>query len=57
MRSAATIGSFLLLSVLVYIAYEHPALHAGARTLEGGVVSLYGIVIVGRLRYSVGVHR
>jgi hypothetical protein len=32
--------------VLVYVADEHPAFEATARTLQAGVVSLNGVVIV-----------
>jgi len=33
MRSAAAIGGFPLLAVLVYVADEHPTSYAGAGTL------------------------
>ena len=46
-RAAATaVGGFPLLVVLVYVADEYPASYATARTLEAGVVSLYGVVIM-----------
>ncbi len=46
-RAAATaVGGFPLLALLVYIADEHPAIYAGAWTLEASVVSLYSVVIV-----------
>jgi hypothetical protein len=34
--------------VFVYVADEHPALYAsvGARALEAGVVSLYGVLVI-----------
>jgi len=49
------VGSFFLLAVLVPEGDEHPAFEAGARTLQAGVVGLYGVVVTG-LRYSVDVH-
>ena len=55
--TTAWVGGYSLLAVLVHVADEHPALKAGTRTLEAGVVRLYGVVIVAGLRYSVGVHR
>jgi hypothetical protein len=42
----APIGCLSLLAVLVYVPDEHPAAKAGAGTLEAGIVSLYGVVIV-----------
>jgi len=42
--------------VLVLEGDEHPAFEAGAQTLQAGIVSLYGVVVVTGLRYSVGVH-
>jgi hypothetical protein len=42
----ALVGGFSLLAVLVYVADEHPALKAGAGTLQTGVVSLYGVVVI-----------
>jgi len=51
-----TVGSCSLLAVLVLEGDEQPASEAGAQTLQAGVVSLYGIVVVTGLRYSVGVH-
>jgi hypothetical protein len=32
--------------VLVYVADEHLALYAGARTLQANVVGLYGVVVI-----------
>ena len=43
--AAAGVGGFSLLAVLVYVADEYPAFEATARTLQAGVVSLYGVVI------------
>jgi hypothetical protein len=43
--TAARVGSFSLLTVLVYVADEHPAFQACARALEAGVVYLYGVVV------------
>jgi hypothetical protein len=44
--TTAGVGGFPLLAVLVYVADEYPTFDAGARTLEAGVVSLDGVVIV-----------
>ena len=44
--AAAPVGGFSLIVVLVYVADEHPAIYAGAGTLETGVVGLYGVVVV-----------
>ena len=45
---AAGVGGFSLLAVLVYVADEYPAIYAraGAQALEGGVVSIYGVVVI-----------
>ena len=47
---AATAGHGLydldLFAVLVYVADEHPAAHAGVGALEAGVMRLYGVVVV-----------
>jgi hypothetical protein len=32
--------------MLVYVPDEHPAAKAGAGTLEAGIVSLYGVVVI-----------
>src|SRR5215208_7881693 len=46
-RAAMTgVGCFSLLSVLVYVADEHPAFEAGAGTLQARVVRLYGVVVI-----------
>jgi hypothetical protein len=50
------VRGFSLLGVLVLEGDEHPAFEAGAQTLQTGVVSLYRVVVVMGLRYSVGVH-
>jgi hypothetical protein len=42
----ASVGGFPLLAVLVYIADEHPAFEAGARTLQASVVRLYSVVMI-----------
>ena len=44
--SAAPVGRFPLLAVLLYVADEHPTTVAGARPLQASVVRLYGVVIV-----------
>src|SRR5215217_3526614 len=46
--AAAGVGGFSLLAVLVYVADEYPAIYAraGAQALEGGVVSIYGVVVI-----------
>ena len=44
--TAASVGGFPLLAVLVYIADEHPAFEAGARTLQASVVRLYSVVMI-----------
>jgi hypothetical protein len=46
--AAATVGGFSLLSVLVYVADEHPTFDAGmgAQALQTGVVRLYSVVIM-----------
>ena len=43
---AAAIRDFPLFAVLVHVADEHPAVYAGVRALEAGVVRLYGIVVI-----------
>ena|SRR5215216_6405062 len=53
--TAAQVGRFALLTVLVYVADEHPAARACVEALKAGVMGLYGVVIVAGLRYSVGV--
>jgi hypothetical protein len=57
--AAAAVGGFSHLAVLINVADEYLAAHAGvgAQALEAGVMGLYGVVIVAGLRYSVGVHR
>jgi hypothetical protein len=42
--TTAGVGGFSLVAVLVCVADEHPAIYAGTRTLEAGVVGLYGVV-------------
>ena len=44
--ATAGVGGFPLLTMLVYVANEHPAFEAGARTLQASVVGLYGVVVV-----------
>jgi hypothetical protein len=44
--AAASVAGFSLLAILGYVADEHPAFEAGAGTLEAGVVSLYGVVVI-----------
>jgi hypothetical protein len=44
--AAAWVGGFPLLAVLVYVADEYPAFDAGTGTLQAGVVSLYGVVVL-----------
>jgi len=44
--TAAPVGRLPLLTVLVDVANEHPTLEAGARTLQAGIVSLYGVVVI-----------
>jgi DNA-binding XRE family transcriptional regulator len=44
--AAAEVGRFPLLAVLVYVADEHPAIEAGAGPFQGGVVHLYGVVVI-----------
>ncbi|HEY6712868.1 MAG TPA: hypothetical protein VI055_11420 [Rubrobacter sp.] len=46
--TAAPVGRFPLLAVLVYVADEHPADYArvGAQTLKAGVVRLYSVVVI-----------
>ena len=47
MRTAtAEVGGFPLLTVLVYVADEYPALYAGTRTLQASVVRLYSVVVL-----------
>jgi hypothetical protein len=54
--TAAPVGGFPLLAVLVYVADEYPAFEAGAETLKAGVVRLYGVVIVVMRVYPSRVH-
>ncbi len=44
----ASVGRFPLLSVFIDVADEHPAVYAGVGThaLEGGVVSIYCVVVI-----------
>jgi hypothetical protein len=44
--TAAPVGRFPLLAIVVYVADEHPAFEATAGTLQAGVVSLNGVVIM-----------
>src|SRR5918993_4433556 len=44
--TAATVGGFPLLAVLIYVADEYPAFEAGTRTLQAGVVRFYGVVVI-----------
>jgi hypothetical protein len=44
--TAAPVGGFSLLAMLIYVADEHPAFEAGARTLEASVVHFYGVVLL-----------
>jgi len=44
--TAATVGGFPLLAVLIYVADEHPPVYAGTRTLQAGVVGLYSVVLL-----------
>jgi hypothetical protein len=44
--ATAAVGGFSLLTVLVYVADEHPAFEAGTRTLQASVVSLNGVVVI-----------
>ena len=44
--TTADVGGFSFLAVLVYVADEDPAIDAGTRTLQAGVVSLYGVVVI-----------
>jgi hypothetical protein len=44
--AAAWVGGFPLLAVFVYVADEHPAVYAGAETLQASVVSFYGVVVI-----------
>src|SRR5918993_5652361 len=44
--AVASVGGFPLLAVLVYVAYEHPAIYAGAGTLQASVVSFYCVVVI-----------
>src|SRR5215218_4456659 len=44
--TAAAVGGFPLLTIVVYVADEYPAIYAGAGTLKAGVVCLYGVVLI-----------
>ena len=44
--TAAPVGGFSLLAVLVYVADEHPAIYAGAGARQASVVRLYGVVVI-----------
>ena len=44
--TTARVGGFPLLTVLVYVADEYPAVHAGVGTLQASVVRLYGVVVI-----------
>src|SRR5215207_2122770 len=44
--TAAAVGGFSLLAILIYVADEHPAAIAGAQTLQASVVSCYGVVLL-----------
>jgi len=44
--TAASEGDFSLLAMLVYVADEYPTLKTRAGTLQAGVVSLYGVVVI-----------
>jgi hypothetical protein len=54
--TTAWVGGFTLLTVLIYVADEHPAFEATAGTLQAGVVSLNGVVIVVMGVYPICVH-
>jgi hypothetical protein len=43
--TAASVGDFSLLAILVHVADEYPAFEAGAGTLQTSVVGLYGVVV------------
>ena len=44
--ATARVGGFPLLTVLVYVADEYPAVYAGAGALQASVVSFYGVVVI-----------
>jgi hypothetical protein len=44
--TAASVGGFSLLAVLVDVADEYPAFEAGTGTLQASVVSFYGVVVI-----------
>jgi hypothetical protein len=44
--TAAGVGGFSLLAVLVYVADEYPTLKTRAGTLQASVVRLYGVVVI-----------